>query len=150
MKWANEASLKIRKRSKGGIVRKTAAQIPRPIKDDLERLRRAMDRSDSRVRDDADDLSPIRPQRVIRDVGGKIVKPPPSRIRSAILAELGRRRITRYQLWKIARDDCPTLTQSAVYEFLRGFRQLGLRYIEALMVALSLRVVTMPEAPKNR
>jgi hypothetical protein len=103
-----------------------------------------MDRSDFRVRESG------RPQRIVRDANGKIVKPPPSRIRSAILAELGRRRLTRYQLWKIARNDCPTLTQSAVYEFLRGFRQLGLRYIEALMVALSLRVVTMQEAPKHR
>lgn len=81
--------------------------------------------------------------RLPRDANGRIIKSPPSRIRSAILQQLGRRQMTRYELWKIARRNCPTLTQSAVYEFLRGFRQLGLGYIEALLLALDLDVTAM-------
>jgi hypothetical protein len=76
-----------------------------------------------------------------RDADGRIIKPPPSRIRSAILNELGRRQMTRYELWKTAHQSCPTLPQSAVYEFLRGFRQIGLGYLDALLAALDLDLV---------
>ncbi|MGA2443737.1 MAG: hypothetical protein ABSH08_22510 [Tepidisphaeraceae bacterium] len=132
-------------RFKDGIVRKTADQIPPATKADLERLRQIMVRSDAEARRNGSDISVSGPRRLIRDANGRIVKPPRGRIRSAILAELGRRQMSRYRLWKIARKDCPTLTQSAVYEFLRGVRQLGLGYVEALLWALNLRVVAISE-----
>ena len=66
--------------------------------------------------------------------------PPPSAIRDAIRHELGRRQMTRYELWKRARVHCPTLPESAVYEFLRGERQIGLEYVEALLAAVDLEV----------
>ena len=102
-------------KSSGGIVRKTADQLPPTTPADLDRLRRAMERSDARIDRDKGPKLGSRPIR--RDANGHIVKPPPSRIRSAILDELGRREITRYKLWRIVRENCPTLPQSAVYEF---------------------------------
>jgi hypothetical protein len=48
--------------------------------------------------------------------------------------------MTRYQLWKRAREVCDTLPESAVYEFLRGDREIGVRYIEALLAAAGLTV----------
>ena len=128
-------------KSSGGIVRKTADQLPPTTPADLNRLRRAMERSEARIDHDKGPKLGSRPIR--RDANGRIVKLPPSRIRSAILDELGRREMTRYKLWRIARQNCPTLPQSAVYEFLRGFRQIGLGYVEALLVALDLNVVAM-------
>jgi hypothetical protein len=61
-------------------------------------------------------------------------------IRGAIILEMGRRRLTRYQLWKLARAHCPTLPNSAVYEYLDGRRQVGGDYIEAMLGALHLEV----------
>ena len=103
--------------------------------------------SNSRVKRNA---GATRPQPLMRDSDGRIIKPPRSQIRSAILAELGRRQMSRYQLWKTARKYCPTLTQSAVYEFLRGIRQLGLAYIEALLATQDIRLVIMSDALKHR
>ena len=48
--------------------------------------------------------------------------------------------MTRYELWKSAREHCATLPQSAVYEYLRGQREIGLPYAEALMAAVGLGV----------
>ena len=61
-------------------------------------------------------------------------------LRQAILSELGHRQLTRYELWKKARHFCPNLPESAVYEFLRGTRQVGVVYVEAMLQALSLRI----------
>ena len=80
----------------------------------------------------------------------RVVHPAPSRraagqgslLRDAILAELGRRQMTRYQLWRDAQLHCKTLSESAVYEFLRGQRQIGVLYIEAILNALSLRIIS--------
>ncbi len=126
-------------KSAGGIVHKKYDELPPTTPADLDRLRKAMARSDARVKRDREPTMGSNPIR--RDANGRIIKPLPSRIRSAILQELGRRKMTRYKLWKAAQENCPTLTQSAVYEFLRGFRQLGLSYIEAMLVALNLDVV---------
>jgi hypothetical protein len=59
-------------------------------------------------------------------------------LRQAILSELGHRQLTRYELWKQARHFCPKLPESAVYEFLRGTRQVGVVYVEAMLQALGL------------
>jgi len=40
----------------------------------------------------------------------------------------------------MARDHCATLPQPAVYEDLRGQREIGLPYAEALMAAVELGV----------
>ena len=69
-----------------------------------------------------------------------------ARIPEAIRGELGRREITRYELWKRARVHCPTLPESAVYEFLRGVRAIGLDYVEALLAAVDLEVRRREEA----
>src|SRR5215208_2670926 len=54
------------------------------------------------------------------------VSPARGRIRRAVVAEISRRRMTGYALWKEARNYCSTLPQSAIYEFLRDERQIGL------------------------
>jgi len=92
---------------------------------------------------DTSDIPERRPGRVMRarrSPDGRPIVPPRSAIRDAILRELGRRQITRYELWKRARVYGPTLSESAVYEFLRGERQIGLEYVEALLAAVGLKV----------
>jgi len=127
------------------IVRKTIDELEPTTHGDLERLRKAQSRADA-IDDSSEDegLAPDS-SRLPRDPDGRLIKPPPSRIRSAILDELGNRSMTRYKLWKAAQKHCPTLPQSAVYEFLRGFRQIGLNYIEAILAALNLNVVAVEE-----
>jgi len=132
------------------IVRKTIDELEPTAHGDLERLRNAQSRADA-IADssEGDGLGP-ETSRLPRDPDGRLIKPPPSRIRSAILDELGNRSMTRYKLWKAAQKNCPTLPQSAVYEFLRGFRQIGLNYIEAILAALNLDVVAGEERHTNK
>jgi hypothetical protein len=92
---------------------------------------------------DTSEIPERRPGRIMharRSPLGRPIVPPRSAIREAILRELGRRQITRYELWKRARVHGPTLSESAVYEFLRGERQIGLEYVEALLAAVGLEV----------
>jgi hypothetical protein len=49
--------------------------------------------------------------------------------------------LTAYRLWRIARTYAPSLSQSAVHEFLKGQRQLELPSVEALLAAVNLRLV---------
>ena len=86
--------------------------------------------------------------RVLRDSEGRLDKGRQSPIRAAILAELDRRKMTRYKLWKKARVLCGTLPQSAVYEYLRGQREIGLPYAEAMMQVVGL-VVRRGVTPRN-
>jgi hypothetical protein len=58
--------------------------------------------------------------------------------------------MTRYELWKKARAHCRTLSRSAVYEYLRGARDIGVEFAEALMMASNLRVVTQGRATTER
>jgi len=44
-----------------------------------------------------------------------------------------------------ARAHCPTLPESAVYEFLRGERQIGLEFVEALLAAVEIEVRSRDE-----
>ena len=119
-------------------VRKSAGEIPRSTSQELERLRRKMDSEIDTS--DIPERQPARALRAHRTPEGKPFKPPSSAIRDAILRELGRQQITRYELWKRARAHCPTLPESAVYEFLRGERQIGIEYVEALLSAVDLEV----------
>ncbi len=120
------------------MVRKSASEIAQPTARDLERLRAAMERGVDTS--EIPEGRPGRAGRARRTAEGKPVAPPESAIRDAIRRELGRRQITRYELWKRARAHCPTLPESAVYEFLRGARQIGLEYVEALLAAVELEV----------
>ena len=79
-------------------------------------------------------------RRVKRDALGRLPEGRKSPIRTAILAELERLRMTRYQLWRKAQAHCETLTASAVYEYLRGRREIGILYVEAILKTLDLVV----------
>lgn len=120
------------------LVRRRAGEGPRPTEADMERIRRA-----SLGPIDTSDIPEMKGpfHRIKRDALGRLPKKRESPIRDAILAALGRRKMTRYQLWKDARVHCETLPQSAVYEYLRGQREIGLPYAEALMRAVGLVVV---------
>lgn len=61
-------------------------------------------------------------------------------IRGAIIGEMQRQGLTRYQLWKKSQLVCPKLPSSAVYEYLDGRRQAGVTYVEAMLDALGLEV----------
>jgi hypothetical protein len=83
-------------------------------------------------------------QRVERDVHGNLPEPLPalrkSPIRKAILEQLDRQQMTRYELWQKARVHCPRIPGSAVYEYLRGQREIGTPYVEALLEAAGLTI----------
>lgn len=117
-------------------VRKSASEIPPASAADLTRLRSAME-GEVDTTAIPERRGPF--QRVKRDAAGK----PPARrsaIREAVKREMARRKIKPYRVWKEAREHCPTLSQSAVHEFLKGQRQIELPYAEALMAALHLGV----------
>ncbi len=122
-------------KSEGKIVRRRAGAIP-PITTE------ALDQLES-MADDAIDLSDIpdlsQADRLVRDELGQL--PRRSVIRDAVTRVMAERQMTAYALWKEARAYCPTISESAVSEFLRGRRQIGLDYAEALMAASGLIVV---------
>ena len=87
---------------------------------------------------------------VCRDAAGNLPRGQLGPVRRAILESLDDRGMTRYELWKKARAHCGTLSRSAVYEYLRGVRDIGVEYAEALMMAADLRVVGQgPSKPKG-
>ena len=51
------------------------------------------------------------------------------------------RGLTAFALWKAARVHSPTISETAVGEFLKGERSIGLPYVEALLAATGLVVV---------
>jgi hypothetical protein len=125
------------------VVRKSADQIPAASEKDLDRLRTAMAKEI--------DLSKVPERRgpfsrLKRNANGKL--PKKSLIREAVTRELESRNMTVYQLWKQANALCPTLSQPAVYEFIKGQRMIGLEYAEALMSAVCLGIVR--KAPRRR
>ena len=119
-------------------VRISADNIPKPTPRDLDRLDAAM-RIPVRAseEDESQDMGP----RVHRTASGDLPERPLGTVRRAILEALDRRRMTRYQLWKKAQSRCETLSASAVYDYLRGVRDIGTEYAEALMEAAGLKVV---------
>jgi hypothetical protein len=128
----------------GKLVRRSVKDIPAPTAEDLSRLRAGMD-GPIDTSDIPEAKGPFR--RIERDATGRLPQRRDSPIRRAILAELERRQMTRYQLWKEARAFCGTLPQSAVYEYLRGRREIGLPYAEALLQALGLGVCPQKTSP---
>lgn len=125
-------------KSRSRVVRKSADQIAVVAARDVGRLRKLMERDVDTS--DIPERRRQRAERARRSPEGRPIKPRESAIRDAIRRELGRRQITRYELWKRARTYCTTLPESAVYEFLRGVRQIGLEYVEALLAAVDLEV----------
>ena len=121
------------------IVRLSADAIPSATKGDLTRLREA-----AKGRIDTSEIPEAKSfERLERDVNGLL----PSRksiIRDAVAKEVKRRHLTVYRFWQLARAFSPSLSQSAVHEFLKGQRQLELQSIEALLAAAQLRVVSRP------
>jgi hypothetical protein len=120
------------------VVQKSASELAPPSARDLARLRRAMEKTIDTT--EIPERGPGRAVRARRSPEGARRTVPGSAIRDAIRRELGRRQMTRYELWKRARAYGPTLSESAVYEFLRGERQIGLAYVEALLAAVDLEV----------
>ena len=122
-------------KSAAKVVRKSAAEVPPASPADLDRLRAA-----AAGRIDTTDIPERREfQRLRRDAAGG--PPRKSVIREAVQREMERSRLTAYRLWRLARAYSPTLSQSAVSEFLKGQRQLELPSVEALLAAVRLRVV---------
>jgi hypothetical protein len=99
------------------------------------------------IPDDAIDTSDIPEcsggERLIRDEHWKLV-PQKSVLRDAIVAAMTEQGLTAYALWKLAKVHCPTLSESAVGEFLKGKRAIGLRYVESLLAATGLTVTPAP------
>jgi hypothetical protein len=124
------------KNSEDRIVRRRADGIPPISSDRLAEIQA--------IRDEDIDYSDIpqlpRGPRLRRDENGRL----PERnsvIRDAILSAMSERGMTTYALWKEAREHCPTITETAVGEFLKGQRSIGLGYIEALIAAAGLTIV---------
>ena len=126
------------------VVRKSAAEIPSASKADLDRLRAAMEGSI-----DTSEIPERRKfHRLKRDATGGL-PPRKSLIREAVTQEMRHRHLTVYRLWRMARAHYPTLSQSAVHEFIKGQRQLELPSIEALLAAVHLRVVRSDGAQRE-
>jgi hypothetical protein len=128
------------------IVKKKSADVPAASSADLARLRKAMDGSI-----DATDIPEIKGRlaRLKRGSNG-LLPTRKSIVRDAILRELKHLKMTPYRLWKEARSHCPTLSQSAVHEFLKGQRQLELPYAEALMRATHLSIAREHDPVKKQ
>jgi hypothetical protein len=99
---------------------------------DLARLRETMRRPVQ-----TDEIPELRGTEapVCRDGSGNLPGRKLGPVRRAILESLDDHGMTRYELWKKARVHCGTLSRSAVYEYLRGVRDIGVEYAEALMRA---------------
>src|SRR5271166_3697327 len=120
--------------------------IPDRTLGDLDRLEAAMNHPiDTSDIPETTKLGP----RLKRDASGRLQKKPVSPIRKAILSALDHREMTRYRLWQRARAQCPTLSQSAVYEYLRGERDIGVAYVEALMAASGVTVLAKKPTAKK-
>ena len=130
-----------RKSATNKPVRRRVEDIPPATEEHLAFLR-AGDEVPIDTSDAPEHKGPFR--RLKRDAQGRLPQPLPelrdSPIRLAILAQLERRQMTRYQLWQAARAHCARLPKSAVYEHLRGQRAIGLSYAEALIEAAGLAV----------
>jgi hypothetical protein len=137
------------KKSKvGKIIRMSAGEGQATTTQDVARLRKTMRRAVQT--DDIPELKGTEPP-VQRDASGNLPRRPLGPVRRAILESLDDHGMTRYELWKKARAHCGTLSRSAVYEYLRGVRDIGIESAEALMMAANLKVVGQsrpkPERP---
>jgi hypothetical protein len=122
----------------GKTIRTSAGKGRATTARDLVRLRETMRRPVQM--DDIPELKGTEAP-VCRDASGNLPRRQLAPVRRAILESLDDHGMTRYELWKKARAHCDTLSRSAVYEYLRGVRDIGVEYAEALMMAADLRVV---------
>lgn len=136
-----------RKSAARKLVQKSAREIPRASRADLDRLRRAM----QGPIDTSEIAERHKFQRLQRDAGGSL-PPHKSVIREAVARRMQRLHLTVYRLWQLARPHYPPLSQAAVHEFLKGKRQIELPSIEALLAAVGLRVVPsgIPQRGRNQ
>ena len=119
------------------VVRTAAADIPRTPKEELDRLEAAMAGSiDTSEISERQEIEPLVP-----DEAGRLssLKSP---IRAAVIRAMTHHGINANELCKRVRVYCPRLSQSALYEFLKGRRNIGLDYLDAILAALELEVVT--------
>jgi len=126
------------KNSEAKIVRRAAGEIPATSAEDLARM--------LAIPDEAVDTSDIpertgERRRLRRDADGRLPRRR-SAIREAIVAAMAAREMTTYALWKEAKARCPTISETAVGEFLKGQRSIGIEYLEAIMEALGLAVTS--------
>src|SRR5262245_46592516 len=134
-----------RKSDDSRLVRKSAGDIPRASSADLARLSAAAAGSI-----DTTDIAERRKfDRLKRDANGRLPLRK-SMIREAVTRQMRDLRLTAYRLWQLAREHYPTLSQSAVHEFLKGQRQLELPSVEALLSAAGLKLVRKSPAPRRR
>src|SRR5437868_4172416 len=126
-------------------IRKSAAELPRASRADLDRLRAAMHgKIDTREIPERRGFD-----RVQRDANGSL-PPRKSVIRDAVARQMRQLRLSAYRLWQLARAHYPTLSQAAVHEFLKGQRQLELPSVEALLAAVNLRVVPTSDGRRGQ
>ena len=127
------------------LVRKSARQVPPASTADLDRLHAAM----NGPIDGSEIPERRRFHRLRRDASGGL-PPRKSIIREAVARQMKRLHLTAYRVWQLARSYCPTLSQSAVHEFLKGQRQLELPSVEALLAAVQLRIVRRTTGPRRQ
>jgi len=120
------------------MIRRSAGREPARTVQDLARLRETLHRPVQ-----TDDIPELKGTEapVWRDASGNLPRRELGLVRRAILESLDDHGMTRYELWKKARAQCGSLSRSAVYEYLRGVRDIGIEYAEALMMAADLKVV---------
>lgn len=58
----------------------------------------------------------------------------------AITDEMRRQGLTGHKLWKLSREYCPKIPESAVYEFMANKRSVRVDYADAMLQALGLRI----------
>jgi hypothetical protein len=124
-------------------IRMTSEEIPATTAEELARM--------LAIPDEAIDTSDIPERRgprrrLQRDGDGRL----PGRqgvIRETIAAAMAERDLTVYALWKEAKAHCPTISETAVGDFLKGRRSIGIDYLEAIMHALGLTIVPIGSIP---
>jgi hypothetical protein len=148
MQPAEKRSNMPKKSKVGKIIRISAGEGHATTAQDVARLKETMRRPVQT--DDIPELKGTEPP-VYRDASGNLPRRQLGPVRRAILESLDDHGMTRYELWKKARAHCGTLSRSAVYEYLRGVRDIGIESAEALMMAANLKVVGQsrpkPERP---
>jgi hypothetical protein len=123
------------KDSEARMIRRKAGEIPRTSPEEISRM--------LAIRDEEIDFSDIPEraggQRLYRDENGRLPRRR-SIVRETIAATMAEREMTNYALWKAAKEHCPTITETAIGQFLKGQRSIGLEYLEAIMAALGLEI----------
>lgn len=59
----------------------------------------------------------------------------------AIAEGMQRQGLSGHALWKLARQICPRMPESAVYEFLADKRSVRVEYADAMLQALGVRLM---------